>query len=142
MSGHVMDTSAILCVLDQEDRADRVLEVLDSARGRSPDASTTVFVPFMSLMEIEYWLQRRLPLREAERIALLVENWPVSVEESTPEWRREAARVKAAYSLSVTDAWIASLAILRDATLVHKDPEFDQVAGLKVERLPSKPRAG
>jgi predicted nucleic acid-binding protein len=39
----------------------------------------------------------------------------------------------------VADAWIAALAQARNATLVHKDPEFEQVeATIKVLKLPYK----
>jgi len=37
----------------------------------------------------------------------------------------KAAEIKATYRLSVTDAWIAATAVLLNATLVHKDPEFE-----------------
>jgi predicted nucleic acid-binding protein len=47
-----------------------------------------------------------------------------------------AAEVKSRGGLSVADAWIASLALLHDAELVHKDPEFDAVEGLRAHRLP------
>jgi predicted nucleic acid-binding protein len=40
--------------------------------------------------------------------------------------------------LSLADSWIAALALLRGATLCHKDPEYDQLSSLLVERLPYK----
>jgi predicted nucleic acid-binding protein len=55
-----------------------------------------------------------------------------------PGWRHVAAQVKATYSLSVADAWIASLAILRSARLVHRDPEYDAIEGLRSLRLPER----
>ena len=43
------------------------------------------------------------------------------------------------YRISVADAWIAALAKDRNATLVHKDPEFEQVeAEVQVLKLPYK----
>lgn len=66
-------------------------------------------------------------------------------------WRRpEQARslcssggLKADHRLSVADAWIAALAEERGATLVHKDPEFEQVeATIKVLKLPYKVGTG
>jgi predicted nucleic acid-binding protein len=84
----------------------------------------------MALTEAEYWLLRRLP-EETEWPMLLLQSWPVKVEESYPEWQHQAARLKAKGFLSVADAWIAALAIIWDAELVHKDPEFDQIQGLK-----------
>jgi predicted nucleic acid-binding protein len=138
MPDYVLDTSAILSVLYHEDGANQVMEVLDGARSQPFGTRTDVLVPFVALMEVEYQLLHRLSSREVEEVLIIVESWPIRVHESTPEWRHQAARVKATSRLSVADAWIASLAILRQGELVHKDPEFDQVAGLKVLRLPYK----
>ena len=50
-----------------------------------------------------------------------------------------AGELKAKHRLSVADAWIAALAQERNATLVHKDPEFEQVeATVKALKLPYK----
>ncbi len=138
MSSYVLDTSAIMCVLFQEDGAETVMEILRTSQGQSNQVDAPVIVPFIALMETEYWLIRRLTTREAEETLFLVENWPVEVQESSSDWRHEAARVKATASLSVAEAWIASLAILHQGELVHKDPEFDQVDELKMIRLPYK----
>lgn len=138
MAVFVLDTSAIMCLLFQEEGADQVVEILDAAGNREVQDRTLVLVPFIALMETEYWLRRRLPAREVERTLLMVESWPIQVMESTPEWRREAARIKATVSLSVADAWIASLATLHQGELIHKDPEFEGVAGLKMLRLPRR----
>lgn len=136
MPVYVLDTSAIMCVLFQEDGADQVVEILDAANDTTRGARTVVFAPFLALMELEYSLLRQLSPREVEGALFLVETWPLQVVESSPEWRHEAAHVKATASLSVADAWIAALAILREGELVHKDPEFDQLAALKARRLP------
>ena len=136
MPAYVLDTSAIMCVLFGEDGADRVVEILDAAKDETPGDITHIYVPFLALMELEYWLLRRLSPREMEDTLILVESWPMRVVESTPEWRHAAAHVKATASLSVADAWIASLAILHQGELVHKDPEFDQLLGLRMRRLP------
>jgi predicted nucleic acid-binding protein len=94
-----------------------------------------VAVPFIALMEVEYKLLRNEPHRARERMVSLL-SWPMEVVESNPDWRAEAARVKAQGKLSLADAWMASLALIRDAELVHKDPEFDTVPELKALRLP------
>ncbi len=49
------------------------------------------------------------------------------------------AELKAGFSISVVDAWIAAASIHQGAVLVHKDPEFDTLA-IEQERLPLKPR--
>jgi predicted nucleic acid-binding protein len=139
MPSYVLDTSAIMCVLFREEGSDQVVEILDAAKNNKGEDQAKVFIPFIALMEVEYWLLRRLSLREMETTLFLVESWPSQVVESNPQWRHEAARVKATASLSVADAWIAALAILNQGELVHKDPEFEQLSSrLKMLRLPYK----
>lgn len=38
--------------------------------------------------------------------------------------------------VSVADAWNASLALLLNAALVHKDPEYERISGLRMVKLP------
>ena len=64
---------------------------------------------------------------------------PIIRVESTPSINMAAAKLKAEYHISVADAWIAALAKERNATLVHKDPEFEQIKSeLQVLELPYK----
>ena len=86
-------------------------------------------------MEVEYKLLREIPDETEEKIAMLL-SWPTVVVESDSSWRTVAARVKSKGKISFADAWVAALALLNDAELVHKDPEFDAVEGLKSEYLP------
>ena len=51
----------------------------------------------------------------------------------------KAAEMKALYSLSLADAWIAACALEQGATLIHKDPEFHALP-LEQEALPLKTR--
>lgn len=92
----------------------------------------------MALMELEYLLLRRVSHAETLAILTLVRAWPVQVPESTEEWCHQAAIIKSQSSLSVADAWIASLALLQNTELVHKDPEYEQVPNLPVVKLPYK----
>ncbi len=140
MPRYVLDTSALVSVLDQEPGAESVLAVLDAAAPgeREESERAEVYLPFMALMELEYLSRRRLGVEEAEKAMSLIAAWPVEVVESTPPWRREAARIKASYSLSIADAWICSLAVRTGAQLVHKDPEYDAVDELESLQLPYK----
>jgi predicted nucleic acid-binding protein len=134
MPTFVLDTSAVLTVLNQEEGLETVLNLLGDAK----DDQNILYIPFMGLMELEYLLLRSVSLEETMAILALVRAWPVQVLESTEEWRHQAAMVKANTSLSVADAWIASLALLHQAELVHKDPEFENVRGLEMTKLPHK----
>jgi predicted nucleic acid-binding protein len=132
MSGYVLDTSALLALFGGEDGARQVIEVLESG--------LPLYLPFMALMEFEYMTERERGLADVHEAVRLIHAWPASLVESSPEWRRAAARLKARAGLSLGDAWNASLALLLDAELVHKDPEFDDVRDLRSLRLPYKPK--
>lgn len=59
--------------------------------------------------------------------------------ESSENLGTQAGAIKAAHRLSVADAWIAALAQEKGATLVHKDPEFEQIeSAVKIVKLPYK----
>ncbi len=126
----VFDSSAVLALLLGEPEAERVAEVLE----RVQDGQDELFLPFMTLMEVRYRLLREYAAQAGIGTAI-VNSWPARVEESNPRWREAAARVKSRGGLSLADAWIASLALMHDAELVHKDPEFDHVEGLRSLRL-------
>ena len=134
MADYVIDTSAILAVLKQEDGFEAAHALLRQAE--RPDTGVKVNVPFVALMEVEYQLLRELRQREVERWLNIVLAWPTEVVESNEAWRRVAAAIKSAGKVSFADALVAALALMRDATLVHKDPEFDGVNDLRHLRLP------
>ena len=134
MSAFVLDTSAVLTVLNREEGLNTVLALLDNAKDQQHD----LYIPFMALMELEYMLMRRITPEETLVILTMVRAWPVHVPESTEEWRHQAALIKSQTPLSLADAWIASLAVMNHAELVHKDPEFEQVRDLEMMKLPYK----
>jgi len=134
MTTFVLDTSAILTVLNQEEVKEELVSLLDTAKQQQ----AMIFLPFMALMELEYLLLRKISPEETDYLLTLVRAWPIQVSESSEEWRHKAAQVKARTPLSVAGAWIASLALLREAELVHKDPEYDQVPNLLMLKLPYK----
>lgn len=50
-----------------------------------------------------------------------------------------AAPIKASRRVSLADAIVAAFAVQNGATLVHKDPEFEALAGeISLEALPYK----
>jgi predicted nucleic acid-binding protein len=129
LAGYVFDTSAIMSVLYREDGGQQVEDLFDG--------DDELLMPFISVMEVQYKLLRDRPESANELMATLA-SWPAQTVESDPVWREGAAIVKARGKLSVADAWVASLALMQDAVLVHKDPEFDAVPDLKHLRLPYK----
>lgn len=132
---YVLDTSAVFCLLNDEPGADQVDALLTAARA-SP-AQAAIVIPFMALMELHYHVLRVHPPGFARTVVNRVQLWPAAFPESDPVWRTRAAEIKARGGLSVADAWMAGLASLLGARLVHKGPEFDALADVEVLRLPS-----
>ena len=133
MTQYLLDTSALLTLRDDEPGADDVARFLDVGE-RSGNRCRICFI---SLMEILYrvWQdegQTEARLAYAQCLAL-----PLTVVHENTPLLEQAAAVKAMHRLSVADAWIAATALLTDATLVHKDPEFEPVP-LPQHRLPYK----
>ncbi|MBI1878519.1 MAG: PIN domain-containing protein, partial [Chloroflexi bacterium] len=83
----MLDTSAILTVLNQEDGLETVIALLDQARA----GQATIYLPFIALMELEYLLLRKISAEETEYLLTVVQAWPVQVVESSEEWRHQAA---------------------------------------------------
>ncbi|MDO8673977.1 MAG: PIN domain-containing protein [Dehalococcoidia bacterium] len=131
----VLDTSAIFAYANDEPGSDAVQRILERAR-REPSESE-VLIPFIALMETHYHLLRQLGPEEAIAAIGAIELLPVEIIESDQAWRGKAAEIKAEGRLSLADAWIAALAYLLDARLVHKDPEFDRLVDLPMVRLPN-----
>jgi predicted nucleic acid-binding protein len=128
---YVFDTSALMALLNGEPEGPAVAAIVRAA----DSGKAEVALPFIALMETEYLLLRILPADEVETYMALLDSWPATSYESSEEWRRLAARVKAAGDISVSDAWIAALALLLDAEVLHKDAQFAHVSGLRQRDL-------
>lgn len=131
----VLDTSALLCLKENEPGASEVEEVL-----RQHGKKGLVFISFMSIMELAYILEQVQGETAAREGVLQLKQLPLEVVESDEPLGLAAARIKASHRLSVADAWIAATAERLGATLVHKDPEFESLAKvIRVKALPLKP---
>ena len=137
MKRYLLDTSALLTLRDDEPGAARVAEVLQqAAKGRA-----RCYGCFISLMEVLYRVWRD----EDETSARLAYQQCLAL---PVEWVRDsdalllmAAEMKALYSLSLADAWIAACARLQGAILMHKDSEF-RALPIEQEALPLKAKRG
>ena len=134
----VLDTSALLCLKENEPGAAEVEALL-----RRQGKNATVFISFMSVMELAYILEQEQGEMAARQGVLQLKQLPVHIIESDEPLGLAAARIKAGHKLSVADAWIAATAERLGATLVHKDPEFESLAKLiHLKGLPLKVRRG
>ncbi|MCH8477106.1 MAG: PIN domain-containing protein [Wenzhouxiangella sp.] len=132
MRQFLLDTSALLALREDEPGAERVADLLK-------DSAVQCHACFMTRMEVLYrvWedegeLAGKLALQQC--LAL-----PLDWVEASDALLLQAAELKAGFSISVVDAWIAAAAMRQGATLLHKDPEFEALA-IEQEWLPLKSR--
>ena len=134
MSGYLLDTSALLALRDNEPGADRVAELLDA----SANGGAACHGCFMTLMEVMYRVWKDEGEMAGRAAYAVCQQLAISWRHENSSLLERAAEIKARFPLSLADAWIAAAALEVDAALVHKDPEFERVAGLKQEMLPYK----
>ena len=135
-SPFLLDSSAILTLLEDEGGADRVAEVIRTEK---------TFLPWPVLLEVHYISHQEEGPAEADRRYALLKKLPCEV-----LWQLEesvlltAAHFKAKNKISLADALIAAYARSSGAILLHKDPELEALSEhLGLEALPykgSKPR--
>jgi ribonuclease VapC len=128
---YVLDSSALLALIEDEDGADRVESILREER---------VLLPSLALLEVHYITRQERGQGEADRRYALLKQLPCEI-----LWQLDeptlltASRFKAGHRLSLADAIIAAFAQRQKATLVHKDPEYEALAEeVELEALPYK----
>ncbi|MFZ5997706.1 MAG: type II toxin-antitoxin system VapC family toxin [Nitrospirota bacterium] len=131
----VLDTSALLTFIEDEDGSEHVENLLLKAEN-SGDA---LYVSFISLTEVFYITMQERDESEALKRVKLIQSLAVTIVESNESISLQAGRLKATNKISLADAYIAALCHELNGTLVHKDPEFERLATLiKEYRLPYK----
>lgn len=130
-SPFLLDSSAILTLLEDEAGAVRVEEVILKEK---------TLLPWPVLLEVYYISQQEEGLAEADRRYAMLKQLPCEIlwqiDEST---LLTAAHFKAEHRLSLADALIAAFARNHGAILLHKDPELESLAEqVGLEALPYK----
>ena len=130
-SPFLLDTSALFALIEDEPGAGRVEELL-----RSED----VLIPAVAGLEVYYVTRQERSEDEADRRLALVRQLPARwLDQLTDPVLVAAGRLKAAHRISLADAIIAGFALIADAVLMHKDPEYQAIASqVRQERLPYK----
>jgi predicted nucleic acid-binding protein len=127
----LLDTSALLAFIEDEAGADRVEEALKREK---------IILPWPVLLETYYiTLQEEGPAEADRRFALIKQLKAEFIWDMDEATLLTAAKLKADHQISLADAIIAAFAVQRKAVLMHKDPEFEALAGLlPLETLPFK----
>lgn len=127
----LLDTSAVLTLLEDEAGAERVETLLRQGG---------VMIPWPVLLETHYVsLQERDQSEADRRYGLLVALGATIVWDVNEALLLTASELKARHRLSFADSMIAAYCLIQDACLVHKDPEYEVLTGLiHMETLPYK----
>ena len=128
---YLLDTSAILTLTDNEPGVEAVILLLEKAnRGE-----LHLYISFMTAMEAGYKMYQGKGENGLADIISYIQQLPVTRVDISDELIALAARMKGSHRMSVADAWILATAKQLGATLIHKDPEFEQ-AKTEVELHP------
>jgi len=129
MSRYVLDSFALLTVLELQRGMDRVTELIDEAQV----GSVELHMSAINLVEVRYHIIRRGKNTKDNEAAIKV--LPVSVA-SADAYLEQVAELEARYPISLADCFCAALAMDLDCPVVTGDPEFRKLESiLQVEWL-------
>ncbi len=122
----VLDTSAILALIEDEEGADRVESLL---------TGSSVMLPWTALLEVYHITYRERGQAEADRRYAMLKKAATVMWEVDEPLLLTAGRLKGIAKISLADALIAAYAVLQGATLVHKDPEYEALRAEVVQEI-------
>lgn len=128
---YLLDTSSVLSFLEDEKGSDRVEKLLNS---------TNVIIPFIVYLEIFYITVREKGEEIGQKRYAMLKRLDVEyIDYMSEPVLLKAGLFKSRFKISLADSIIAAFAFMRNAVLVHKDPEYEFLNGIiKQERLPYK----
>ncbi|MDM8557318.1 type II toxin-antitoxin system VapC family toxin [Candidatus Parabeggiatoa sp. HSG14] len=123
MDEYVLDTSALLAYIESEAGAIEIENLLNQAL----EGKVHLFISVISSIEVFYisWQEQGMNVA-MERLQLL-NDLPLFQIALDNELIQVIGKIKATQQMSFADSCIAGLSKFKKATLVHKDPEFEQL---------------
>lgn len=123
-SNYVLDSYAIMAMLNKESGAMRVKALLQA----SENNDVTLSMSMINLGELAYIIDRRWGSKKVQDILAYLEETPIHMVEASKERIFAAAYIKAHHPMSYADAFAAALAQEIDGILLTGDPEFQSLA--------------
>ena len=118
---YVLDSYALLAMLEDQAGAERVAEIIASP-------SCAVFLSVINLGEVLYIIERSRSKQAANEVAgAVVATDEIRLMDATFERTQIAANVKARGGLSYADCFAVALAQETGGTIVTGDPEYAKV---------------
>ena len=125
MNKYILDACALIAVLNKEDGAEVVRDLIDKANENSVSISMNV----INLLEVYYGVRRELGQDLADKVLSSVKSNSIEIIETiTKDIFIEAGRLKSTYRISLADSLALAEASLSGAILITSDHhEFDVV---------------
>lgn len=123
MKQYILDTSALLAYIENEEGVTEIQGLFEQAL----DDQIELFVSVVSCIEVFYISWQEQGANTARDRLKLITDLPVTQQVVDDAMVETVATLKATKIMSFADCCIAGLAIHKNAILVHKDPEYEQV---------------
>lgn len=119
----VLDSHAILALLENEKGQERVANLLEASQNNE----IQLFLSLINWGEVLYILERERGAEVISELETELDEMPIILMPVDRTRIRAAARIKSAYPVSYGDAFVIALAQELEATVVTGDPEFKKV---------------
>jgi PIN domain nuclease of toxin-antitoxin system len=125
MNKYILDACALIAVLNKEDGAEVVRDIIDKAN----DSSVSISMNVVNLLEVYYGIRRELGQDVADKVLSSVKSNSIEIVETINEdIFIEAGRLKSTYRISLADSLAIAEASLSGAILITSDHhEFDVI---------------
>jgi ribonuclease VapC len=117
---HVLDAFALTAYFEKEPGYEKVQELLTAAA----TSNRRLFLSAVNWGEVYYVTYRAYGPEQAEKVARILETFPIDVVPVDIVVARQAALFKASHKLSYADCFAGALAKMKRAVLVTGDKEF------------------
>lgn len=131
----VLDSYAVLALLQGEAGGDDVLAVLQEAQA----GASRVTMTWVNVGEVVYIVERRWGMDKVHQVLGMLEATALEITDVDRDLALGAAAIRARNPVAYADAFAAALAVRQDATLMTGDPEFQSLEGpVQIHWLPAK----
>ena len=130
MRKYVLDTSAVLAFIEDEEGA----EVVENLIVGVIDGINELYISTVTSIEVYYISIQEQGRETADERLRLIESLPLTEKPLNHELIKVSGEIKASKAMSFADSCIAGLSKFMKAVLVHKDPEFEQIEN-EIEQL-------
>jgi predicted nucleic acid-binding protein len=130
MKKYVLDTSAVLAFIEDEEGAEVIENLIVGVIG----GTNELYISAVTSVEVYYISIQEQGRETADERLSLIESLPLTEKPLNHELIKISGEIKASKAMSFADSCIAGLSKFMKAVLVHKDPEFEQVEN-EIEQL-------